>query len=91
MTNWAQNRRLDYIDWRIATAGEFERDSAARLFDVSPGIISGDLTLFQSLYPDALNYDKSAKRYVPAKGRYRRRRTDAWTKAIDWTAAEHSS
>ena len=84
---WAIGRRLDYIDWCIATHGTFVRQDAARLFGVTAGIISGDLTLFQALYPGAVAYDKSAKRYTPADGRYRRRRKGAWTTAIDWAAA----
>lgn len=85
---WAVERRLDYIDWCMATRGQFVREDAARLFGVSPGIISGDLTLFQSLYPDAITYDKSAKRYVAARANYRRRRKGQWVQAIDWTSAQ---
>jgi hypothetical protein len=67
---WATDRRLDYIDWRLLTAGAIRRSDIMRAFEVSEGQASADLAEFHRLYPEASRYDKSAKRYVPANGRY---------------------
>jgi hypothetical protein len=70
-TNWASERRLDYIDWRMLTAGTLRRADIMRTFGVSQVQASVDITEFTKRYPDALVYDKSAKQYVPADRRYR--------------------
>ncbi|HEX5509856.1 MAG TPA: hypothetical protein VFX37_15255 [Pseudolabrys sp.] len=84
---WAANRRLDFIDWAIAVKSELQRSDIIDLFGVSMGQASADINEFISRYPDAITYDKSAKRYVPARANYRRRRKGAWVQAIDWACA----
>lgn len=68
--NWASERRLDYIDWRMLTVGTLRREDIMRTFDVSQPQASVDITEFRRRYPDAMTYDLSAKQYVPADKRY---------------------
>lgn len=81
---WFEARRLDYIDWRLSTRGEIQRADISLTFGVSEACASGDLNEFLRLYPVALTYDKSRKRYVPARSPYRRQRNDGWSRAINW-------
>lgn len=71
---YAVERRLDYIDFRLAVHGSIRRGDIIDVFGVSMGQASGDLAEFILLYPKALRYDKSAKQYVPARKTYRTRR-----------------
>ena len=66
--NWASKRRLDYIDFRIVTAGAICRSDIMATFGVSTPQASTDIRRFLELYPDTIVYDKTAKRYVPRKG-----------------------
>lgn len=72
--NWAAERRLDYIDFRLVTAGTVRRADIMRTFGVSLPQASGDLSHFMRLYRKALLYDKSAKQYVPRHEGYQTRR-----------------
>jgi hypothetical protein len=65
---WAAARRLDYIDFRLATAGRVNRADIMRTFGVSSAQASGDLTDFQELYPRRMAYDASAKAYLTCDG-----------------------
>lgn len=70
--NWFIERRLDAIDAIIATRGELRRADLMRAFGISLPQASHDIQAFIGRYPDALAYDASGKRYVPAAARYRR-------------------
>jgi hypothetical protein len=54
-----------------------QRADIMQAFGVSETIASTDLNEFLRAHPDAMAYDKSRKRYVPANGRYRSVR--GWT------------
>lgn len=71
--NWAQERRLDYIDFRMVTCGWVSRSDLIRTFGISLPQASTDLGSFLTLYPDSLVYDKSAKLYKPC-AKYKTRR-----------------
>lgn len=83
---WASERRLDYIDWHLATHGEVQRADIIAVFGVTSGQSTLDLAAFQTLYPDAVAYHGGRRRYVP-QGRYRRRRAKGWGAAINWAHA----
>ena len=85
---WASDRRLDFIDHCLALRGEVQRADIMRVFGVSEAQASQDISAFGREHPGAMSYDKSAKRYVPARSRYKRQRNGAWTRAIDWAAIE---
>lgn len=63
--------RLDWIDARLLNAGAVCRDDICQTFGISMAQASHDIAAFQTAHPEAMRYDKSAKRYVPANGRYR--------------------
>lgn len=69
--------RLDYIDWRMTVHGSIRRSHIVDACGVSVPQASIDLTAFQRAYPDALDYDKSARQYIAAVPPYRSRR--GWT------------
>ena len=77
---WATDRRLDYIDWRLSQHGDICRADIMAVFGVSEPQASIDLNAFLAAHPGAMEYDKSAKRYVRAKrGRSRGKVYDgAW-------------
>jgi hypothetical protein len=68
---WATDRRLDYIDLLLLTQGRVRRDEIMAAFGITMSAASGDIAEFIAAHPDAMRYDKSAKQYVPANGRYR--------------------
>ena len=68
---WSKERRLDYIDWRLFVHGEVQRDDIVRTFGVSMSQASADLSAFEREHPEVMSYDRSAKRYVPARAKYR--------------------
>ena len=67
-TNWFAERRLDYIDFRLAVAGHIRRADIMDTFGVSMPQASADLNRFIAIYPKAMAYDKTAKRYAARKG-----------------------
>ena len=68
---WSADRRLDYIDWRLATHGEVSRPDIARTFNVSLSIATQDLAAYDREYPGKIEYDTVRRRYLPAKGSHR--------------------
>jgi hypothetical protein len=72
--NWAQSIRLDYIDWRLGAHGSVRRSHIQDTFGVSQAQASADLAAFEAAHPGAMQYDRNAKQYVPARNHYRARR-----------------
>lgn len=72
--SWALDRRLDYIDWRLARHGEVRRQHLIDAFGISMPQASADLASFEAAHASAMEYDRSRKAYVPAKAPYRMRR-----------------
>lgn len=68
---WFVDRRLDFIDALLLTRGRIRRDDLMQAFGITMSAASSDLAKFIELHPAAMRYDKSAKQYVPANGRYR--------------------
>lgn len=73
-SNWAVDRRLDYIDWRLLVVGHIRRGDLARTFGTSENQASHDLADFDRAHPGVMAYDKNAKQYVPARKPYRSQR-----------------
>lgn len=73
MANWASERRLDFIDFRMVTSGVVHRADIMRTFGVSQAQASLDLNTFLRLYPGSMIYDKTIKRYTRESG-YKTRR-----------------
>lgn len=74
--NWAAERRLDYIDYRMATVGKLRRNDLMRTFGISAPQASADIARFQKRYRGAIVYSRRAKCYVAGRD-YRSRR--GWT------------
>lgn len=72
--SWFTERRLDFIDWCLAFGDGINRSDLVQMFGISVPQASSDLQAFMSLYPDAMRYDKTAKKYVPVRKKYRQRR-----------------
>src|SRR5262245_37941660 len=68
MPSWEAERRLDYIDFRLVTAGHVRRADLVRTFGVSVPQASADLNRFLRRHRGAMRYDKTAKRYEAALG-----------------------
>ncbi len=71
---WFTERRLDFIDWRMAAHGSIRRADLIAMFEISVPQASTDLQEFMRLYPGAIVYDASARQYVPARRTYKPRR-----------------
>jgi hypothetical protein len=64
---WFERHRLEWIAETLRVFGFINREHIERKFGVSTPQASADLQEFQRLYPTAMRYDKSAKRYVAAR------------------------
>lgn len=85
MSEFFQNLRLDYIDWKIGTSGTIGRPDIAKTFDVSSQQASLDIREFLGLYPSAMHYDVKRKVYVRKRVDYRRRRDrPGLAAALEW-------
>lgn len=61
---WSQERRLQFIDFRLQWEGRINRKDVMEFFRISVPQASADLALYQSLMPDNIRYDTSTRMYV---------------------------
>lgn len=66
-TTWGQNRRLQFIDFRLRWEGQLNRNDLTSFFGISVPQASLDLARYLDAAPDNLEYDKSTRAYVAAK------------------------
>lgn len=66
ITRWGQDRRLEFIDFRLLWEGRVNRSDLTSYFGISVPQASADLTKYQELAPSNLVYDKQLKTYVAA-------------------------
>ena len=64
---WGVERRLEFIEFRLLWEGGVNRADITDRFGVSVPQASKDLSLYQSLAPENITYDRSEKRYFAAK------------------------
>lgn len=64
---WGVEQRLEFIEFRLFWEGGVNRSDIIRMFGVSVPQASKDLTLYQERAPENVEYDKSAKRYIPSR------------------------
>jgi len=90
--NWASERRLDYIDFRLITAGRVNREDIERTFGVSQPTASKDISAFEAAHPGVMRYDRNQKCYLPAGPRHASVRglTPGIVRAIKRLSAEHA-
>lgn len=63
-TPWGQDRRLEFIDFRLRWEGHLNRADLTGFFGISVPQASLDLAKYIELAPKNLAYDRSARRYV---------------------------
>jgi len=61
---WEQRQRLTLLEATVFWSGEVSTHALLQRFGISRVQASKDLTLYQSLCPDNIRYDKFLKRYV---------------------------
>jgi len=65
--NWFQQHRLEWIAETLRIFGFINREHLIRKFGLSKPQAAKDFADFRRLYPDAMEYDISAKKYVAKK------------------------
>lgn len=65
--SWFVEQRMDWIAETLRVFGFINRAHIERKFGVSVAQAAIDLREFQKRHPNAMTYDRSAKRYIPAK------------------------
>lgn len=61
---WGQDRRLQFIDFRLRWSGQLNRTDLTEYFGISVPQASLDVSLYSSLTPDNLLYDRGTKAYL---------------------------
>lgn len=61
---WGQERRLEFIDFRLLWDGRLNRSDLTGFFGISVPQASKDLALYQQMAPKNLLYDKQQKTYI---------------------------
>jgi hypothetical protein len=65
---WSQERRLEFIDFRLRWDGRLNRSDLMDFFGISVPQASLDISRYTGLAPDNLVYDRSARVYVASDG-----------------------
>jgi predicted DNA-binding transcriptional regulator YafY len=63
-TRWSQDRRLEFIDFRLRWEGRLNRADLTKHFAISVPQASLDISRYLELAPANMTYDKSARVYV---------------------------
>jgi predicted DNA-binding transcriptional regulator YafY len=61
---WSQQRRLEFIDFRLCWDGRLNRSDLTDFFDISVPQASLDISRYTELAPNNLGYDRSARIYT---------------------------
>jgi len=61
---WGQDRRLEFIDFRLLWEGRLNRSDLTTFFRISVPQASLDLAKYQEIAPDNMIYDRTLKTYV---------------------------
>lgn len=61
---WSQERRLQFIDFRLQWERRINRKDLMEFFKISVPQASADLALYQNLMPGNMRYDTSTRMYV---------------------------
>lgn len=64
-TTWGQERRLQFIDFRLRWEGRVNRGDLTRFFEISIPQASADLARYLDRAPENARYDATAKAYLP--------------------------
>lgn len=61
---WSQQRRLEFIDFRLCWEGQLNRSDLTDFFDISVPQASLDIARYTALAPHNLAYDRSTRSYL---------------------------
>jgi hypothetical protein len=64
--HWGQERRLEFIDFRLLWEGHLNRADITAFFRISVPQASLDLAKYQEIAPDNMVYDRTQKAYIPS-------------------------
>jgi hypothetical protein len=64
VARWGQERRLEFIDFRLLWEGRFNRGDLVEFFGISIQQASLDMARYMDIAPENVEYDKSEKVYV---------------------------
>ncbi len=62
--NWGQDRRLEFIDFRLLWEGRLNRADITGFFGISVPQASLDLAKYQEIAPGNVSYDRNQKSYI---------------------------
>lgn len=65
---WSQERRLQFIDFRLQWDGKLNRADLMKFFQISVPQASADISLYSERAPENLAYDRSTRSYVASAG-----------------------
>jgi hypothetical protein len=65
---WSQERRLQFIDFRLQWEGRINRRDVTDFFKISVPQASADISRYAELAPQNLQYDTSSRTYVATPG-----------------------
>lgn len=65
---WSQERRLQFIDFRLQWEGRINRRDVTDFFNISVPQASADISRYAELAPENLHYDGSSRTYVATSG-----------------------
>ena len=65
---WSQERRLQFIDFRLQWDGRLNRSDLTSFFKISVPQASADIGLYKEIAPGNLDYDASSRTYLAAPG-----------------------
>lgn len=65
---WSQERRLQFIDFRLQWEGKINRKDVTEFFKISVPQASADIAAYTERAPGNLEYDKSSRSYVTLPG-----------------------
>jgi hypothetical protein len=68
VVRWTQERRLEFIDYRLRWDGALNRSDLTTFFGISVPQASLDIARYSELAPDNLEYDRSARVYRATRG-----------------------
>lgn len=68
LVKWSQERRLQFIDFRLQWEGRINRRDVTDFFKISVPQASADISRYAELAPGNLKYDTSSRTYVAAAG-----------------------
>lgn len=65
---WSQERRLQFIDFRLQWEGRINRRDVTEFFKISVPQASADISRYSELAPQNLQYDNSSRTYIATSG-----------------------